>query len=93
MASTKHSKVEYKTTFEKILFVLQIILSIAVIILSSLELSDILTLVDGITEILMAGIFFIIFIQYRKYNKLKSYLSLAISLFLFLIFGISNIFI
>lgn len=92
MDSTKLPKLEDRTIFEKIVFVLEIILSIAVIILSILDLADVLTITNVITNFLLGSIFFLKFIECKKYNRVQAYLSLVTSLFIFLL-GFSNLFI
>ena len=62
-----------KTSSEKILSALGYIISAIVIILSGLNLSDILPYTMDIIEPLLGIMMFIYFLQYRKYNKLLTY--------------------
>ena len=85
MYSTKLPKLEDRTIFEKIVFVLEIILSIAVIILSILDLADVLSISNIILNFLLGSTFFLKFIECKKHNKVQAYLSLVTSLFIFLL--------
>ncbi|MBZ0312423.1 hypothetical protein K7185_08050 [Clostridium butyricum] len=85
MKYTELPKVKYRAMFEKILFVLRIILSISVITTASLELTNILNSTNNISQPLLGCMFFVMFLEYRNYNKLQSCLSLATSIFLFFV--------
>lgn len=86
MKYTEIPKLKDRTMFEKILFALQIILSISVIITASLELTNTWSLAKDISQPLLGSMFFVVFLEYRKYNKLQSYFSLAVSIFIVFIF-------
>lgn len=72
-------KLNERTKFEKILFIVQIVLSILVIITALFEIINIFTFAKGVSQILLACMFFVMFLEYRNYNTFQSYLSLAVS--------------
>ncbi|MDU5723817.1 hypothetical protein [Clostridium butyricum] len=88
MKYTELPKLEDRTMYEKMLFVFRIILSIAVIITAIVEITNLLNWVKNVSQLLLGGMFFVMFLEYRKYNTLQACLSLVISIFIISIFVI-----
>lgn len=70
-----------KSTLDKVLQIVQILLSAVVIILCILQLSGVWTGAINVVEPLMAVVMLIMSWQYRTYNKLMSLFCLAVAIF------------
>ena len=88
MKSDEIPNLENRTTFEKILFAFKVTLSISVIITGILELTNTLKLVNNLSQFLLGCMFFVMFLEHRKYNMLQSCLSLLTTIFIISIFVI-----
>ena len=70
-----------KSTLDKILQIVQILLSAAVIVLCVLQMTGVWSGASHIIEPLMAVVVLIMSWQYRTYNKLMSMFCLAVAVF------------
>lgn len=70
-----------KSTLDKVLQIVQMLLSTVVIILCILQLSGVWTNAIHIVEPLMAVVMLIMSWQYRNYNKFMSLFCLAVAVF------------
>ncbi|MCM1259155.1 MAG: hypothetical protein NC307_15080 [Roseburia sp.] len=70
-----------KSTLDKVLQIVQILLSAVVIILCILQLSGVWTNAAHVIEPLMAVVMLIMSWQYRTYNKFMSLFCLAVAVF------------
>lgn len=81
MGSRKMPSWKEKSTLDKVLQIIQILLSAVVIILCILQLSGVWTGAINVVEPLMAVVMLIMSWQYRTYNKLMSLFCLAVAIF------------
>lgn len=81
MESRKMPSWKEKSTLDKVLQIVQILLSVVVIILCILQLSGVWTGAINVVEPLMAVVMLIMSWQYRTYNKLMSLFCLAVAIF------------
>lgn len=81
MESRKMPSWKEKSTLDKVLQIVQILLSAVVIILCILQLSGVWTGAINVVEPLMAVVMLIMSWQYRTYNKLMSLFCLAVAIF------------
>lgn len=81
MGSRKMPSWKEKSTLDKVLQIVQILLSAVVIILCILQLSGVWTGAINVVEPLMAVVMLIMSWQYRTYNKLMSLFCLAVAIF------------
>lgn len=81
MGSGKMPSWKEKSTLDKVLQIVQILLSAVVIILCILQLSGVWTGAINVVEPLMAVVMLIMSWQYRTYNKLMSLFCLAVAIF------------
>lgn len=70
-----------KSTLDKVLQIIQMLLSAVVIILCILQLSGVWIGAINVVEPLMAVVMLIMSWQYRTYNKLMSLFCLAVAIF------------
>ena len=81
MESRKMPSWKEKSTLDKVLQIVQILLSAVVIILCILQLSGVWTGAINVVRPLMAVVMLIMSWQYRTYNKLMSLFCLAVAIF------------
>lgn len=86
MKHTKLPNLSDRTIFEKMLFVLQIIICVLVIIAAILELTNVWNSANEVSQPLLGCMFFVLFLEYRKYNTIQAYFSLVISIIIISIF-------
>lgn len=83
MGSRKMPSWKEKSTLDKVLQIVQILLSAVVIILCILQLSGVWTGAIKVVEPLMAVVMLLMSRQYRAYNKWMSLFCLAVAIFVF----------
>jgi hypothetical protein len=73
-----------KTVTEKILFTAQILLSLIITLLGSLQIFDIWDKAINVLEPLLGVFMLLMFLQYRKYSKITSYSYLGTAIIIFI---------
>lgn len=83
MESRKMPSWKEKSTLDKVLQIVQMLLSAVVIILCILQLSGVWAGAIKVVEPLMAVVMLLMSRQYRTYNKWMSLFCLAVAIFVF----------
>ncbi|MFA9379389.1 MAG: hypothetical protein ACERKZ_21985 [Lachnotalea sp.] len=72
-----------KTVTEKIFYALQILVTIFIIFVGSLQIFDVWDKAINVLELLLGVEMILMFLQYRKYSKVTAYTFLGVAILIF----------